>query len=135
VGILQSVPLSRTYWRMNRAIDTYKAYLILLDIVLRGTIVQTDDESAVWVNHDYTLKHNLRLSRTGSPYYPLRWLLLRLNVYYCYLTMVRSNLGLVAVLCLTPICALALSRDIVLGIFQKISLTNRLRFLSYSRNN
>jgi glycosyltransferase involved in cell wall biosynthesis len=72
----------RRYWWRNRDVLMNWAYVYLLDMVLTGRILLTEDESVQFINHDYS--HKTYSRSTGDwlqvPFYLLR----RINVHWLY---------------------------------------------------
>ncbi len=113
--VLQSISLRRTYWGFIKDIDTYKAYLILFELILNGEVIQTQDPSVVWINHDYGIKYNGMLLRKQNNYILvlIKKIVLRLNVHYLYLKQIKSSMGIMPSIIFVPIAILSILREII----------------------
>ncbi len=130
--ILQTIPLRRVYWNIIHEIDTYKAYLILFDLILIGKVIKTQNNSATWINHDYGVKYSGSLSykKSSDVFVIGKKLILRLNVHCNYLNQIKRNLGIWAFLVVLPISCLAIIKEIMLFFLKRILFFARLKFLS-----
>jgi glycosyltransferase involved in cell wall biosynthesis len=114
--VLQNISLRRTYWSFIKDIDTYKAYLISFELVLNGEVIQTQDSSVVWINHDYGIKHNGMLLRKENNLFLvlIKKIALRLNVHYLYLRQIKISMGISSLIIFVPITIFSILREIII---------------------
>jgi glycosyltransferase involved in cell wall biosynthesis len=78
---LRKATFSRFWWP-NREVVINRAYMYLVDLVAQGRILLTPDESARWINHNYSDK--LYHRELGGGIGVLAFAVRRLNIYVCY---------------------------------------------------
>lgn len=99
------------------------AYVFLLDLILQGKVLVTNDAQIQFINHDYTSKNYD--SQTAQSFSGLLKLILRrINVHMLYWRKVANFGGVLYVAPLLAVSAAALVREIGVRVFNRIGKIN-----------
>jgi glycosyltransferase domain-containing protein len=97
------------YWWPNKNELSNWAFVYLIDMVLRGRVLLSDDKSVQFINHDYTPKaySAQRKNVKGVFMHVTR----RINVHVMYLIKVKRTLGTIFLVPMTVVSLLSMLRE------------------------
>jgi len=107
------------YWRPNKEIINW-AYPYLLDMVIQGTVVQSQRSDIAWINHDYTEKKYILDNVESKKSFLFKIILRRLNVHYLYLVKILKNKSALFLPLIIFVSCLSLFKEFSLLLYAKI---------------
>jgi glycosyltransferase involved in cell wall biosynthesis len=119
------------FWWPNRDVVVNRAYMYLVDLVAQGRILLTPDESARWINHNYSEK--LYHRELGGGIGVLAFAVRRLNIYVCYFLKALKWGHLIAAAALVLVAPVAWARDVRKPFAALIAAISR-KVFSYGSN-
>lgn len=108
------------YWSINKDILTNWAYPFLLDMIIQGPVVGTQNGDIIWLNHDYTNKAYKRKHNQTKIVIFAKSILRRINVHYIYLVKVFNKYGILPLIPLVIVSAASLIRELFTFFFKAI---------------
>jgi glycosyltransferase involved in cell wall biosynthesis len=115
-AVLRQASFNGYVWPNRDQIANW-AYVYLMDVILRGSILLANDPSVQFINHDYTSKtYAVRLPTIRGR---LTGALRRLNVHALYWTKVARVLNPVSLLPIVAVSLCALGRDALATIVRR----------------
>lgn len=108
------------YWWPNKDVLSNWAYVFLMDMVLNGRILISNDRSVQFINHCYFSKNYDSGKRHSMLVTYLQYLIRRLNVHYFYLLKIAQSLNLLALLPILFVSLAAIFREFGFGFVRGI---------------
>lgn len=110
-AVIKKAKFPGYYWPNNNVLLNW-AYVYLLDMVLHGPILLTNDPSVCFINHDYTAKnYGERKSKLIEVF---KFALRRFNVHYLYFVKIRKSLNAMPLFVVFLVSATALCRELLI---------------------
>jgi len=102
------------YWWPNRNSLVNTAYILLLDIVLSGRVLLTEDQSVQWINHSYTQKYYERKESKSFIESIFIHIMRRINVHCIYWKKISQSIGFLVFIPIAFVSLISLGKEFTL---------------------
>jgi glycosyltransferase involved in cell wall biosynthesis len=105
-----------SYWKINKEEVSNLTYTFLIDLVIMGQIVRSNESKIAWVCHAYTDKFHS--PKKSGRRVDLKYIARRINIYYIYVHKIYEKGGLISAFVLIIVSVSALLREILAIVYK-----------------
>lgn len=116
----------KSYYWPNKNETLNLVYPFLLNMVIEGKVITTNNNNAYWRNYDYGVKYHGQkekstLSFMQKIFFHFRYLMRRFNLQILYLSKISDRLGKLVVIAFLPVSLLTILQDFISHFYNIIS--------------